>query len=59
MTSSKRIVILYLGPRPQDLLMLVRALQAEGTEVTLLECGEPYSAVLDAVAVADSVIVWR
>lgn len=59
MTLSRRVVILHYTPQPEDLSAIVQALQTKGAEVTTIECTEPYCAVLNAIAVADSVIVWR
>lgn len=60
MTTRPRIVILHpAGGLPADLPVLARALEAEGTEVTLVECAAPYDSALDAVEHADRVVFWR
>lgn len=60
MTTRPHLVILHpAGGLPADLPVLARALEAEGTKVTLVECTAPYENALDAVEYADRVIFWR
>lgn len=60
MSARRRIAILHpAGGPPADLPTLVRALEAEGAEVTLVECAAPYERALDVIEGADRVLYWR
>jgi hypothetical protein len=62
--SGKKILILYVeaenkaapGARLAD---LADSLIGLGAQVTLRECNQRYDEILDAVALADSVIFWH
>jgi hypothetical protein len=58
--ESRHLLILIDGADwPADLPPLVQALQQQGARVTVQTCTEPYAAVLDGVAAADTVLHWR
>ncbi len=57
--SRKLLILIDAADWPADLPPLVQALQERGAQVTVQVCGEPYAAVLDAVAAADTVLHWR
>lgn len=59
--STKPVVLLLHepGPVPADLTALADALRAQGADVELQPCGEPYASVLQAMARCDKVIYWR
>ncbi len=58
--ASRKLLILIDGVDwPADLPALVQALQERGAQVTVQTCGEPFEAVLDGVATADTVLHWR
>ncbi len=58
--ATRQLLILIDGTDwPADLPPLVQALQQQGAHVTVLTCAEPYAAVLDGVAMADTVLHWR
>ncbi len=60
MTRRRRIVILHpAGGPPAELPDVARALEAEGAEVRLVQCGPSYERVLDEIENSDSVLVWR
>lgn len=57
---AKKILVLHDPPAPpREVEALAAAMGAQGAEVVALACAEPYDAVLDAVAAADTVLFWR
>jgi hypothetical protein len=57
---EKKILLLHDGGEaPQGVSELAGDLRALGAEVAVAPCAEPYDAVLDAVANADSVVYYR
>jgi hypothetical protein len=65
MNMTKRILVLYpgdpppIGEPPPMAQELADALTRRGAAVTLQACVPPYSAVLDAIAAADTVLCWH
>lgn len=60
MTMPKKILLLHDAPEaPPAVAELAQELQAGGAEVRLAPCAEPYGAVLDAVAEADTLVYYR
>lgn len=57
---DRKILLLHDGGEaPSELKVLAGELGALGARVVVAPCAEPYGAVLDAVAQADSVVFYR
>ncbi len=57
---AKTILLLHDGPEaPQTISDLAGDLRGLGADVRLAPCAEPYDAVLDAVAAADTIVYYR
>ncbi len=60
MSAPKLILLLHApGDAPADLGDLRLALEAQGVQVRVRPCAEPYAAVLDDIAASDTVVYWR
>ena len=56
---AKKILLLHDGAvAPAGLPELAGQLRGLGADVSVRPCAEPYDAVLDAVAQAESVVFW-
>lgn len=59
-SAARSILILLEGSTwPPDLQPLVQALQAQGAQVKVQACTEPYADVLDQLEAAQTVLTWR
>lgn len=56
---AKNILLLHeAGASPAGIDTLAAEARAKGDQVDVRPCAEPYDAVLDAIAAADTVVFW-
>ncbi len=56
---ARNILLLHdAGSLPAGIEDLAAQAHAQGAEVKVLACAEPYDAVLDAIEKADTVLFW-
>lgn len=60
MSQTRSVLVLHEpGELLPELASFIDALKAQGAQVEVLACSEPYAQVLHAVASADTVVFWR